>query len=62
MSYQKMKTSQVFQQINSEEKAREFVWRIKFGGKEFACSKCGHEEFWQRHGRCEVMVDTALGN
>lgn len=51
-----MKGDQVFQEINSEEKAREFVWKIKFGGKDFTCPKCAHEKFWQRRDRNEVRL------
>lgn len=46
MGYQKYKGLSFFKKINTEEKARQLVWAVKFGGKDFVCSKCKNESFY----------------
>ena len=43
MDYQHMKFSQLLKELNSEEKARMWVWLAKFDGKEFVCPQYHHE-------------------
>jgi len=47
MKYQRMKFSQLLKELDSEEKARTWIWLAKFDGKEFVCPKCTHENFYQ---------------
>lgn len=54
MSYQRMKISEVFKQIQTEEQAREWVWKSRFGGKDFVCPHCRNESFWQYEKRLEI--------
>lgn len=54
MDYRKIRSSQFFQKINSEEKARQWLWRARCGGKDFVCIKCKGESYWQHHGRPEI--------
>lgn len=54
MGYQRFKGFQFFRKINTEEKARNFVWKTRFGGKEFICRHCGHEEFYPTRTLPEV--------
>lgn len=54
MKYQKMKAARLFSEINSEEKAREWIWQEKFGGKDFQCSKCESSEFYQHRKYPEI--------
>lgn len=54
MSYERIKTSQFFEMISTEESARGWVWRSRFGGKDFVCPECKHEKFWQHQAQCEI--------
>jgi transposase-like protein len=54
MAYERLRTSQFFSEIDSEMKARDWVWRSRFGGKDFVCPHCKHEKFWQHHLRPEI--------
>ncbi|MBX9786313.1 MAG: hypothetical protein K2Y08_03135 [Alphaproteobacteria bacterium] len=46
MKYQRMKFSQLLKELDSEEKARAWIWLAKFDGKEFCCPRCAHEKFY----------------
>lgn len=54
MKYQKMKFHRILSELDSEEKARLWVWLAKFDGKQFVCTKCQHEEFYQHIKSPEV--------
>lgn len=54
MGYERMRSGQLFQDIDTEEKAREWVWRSRYGGKAFVCPHCGDERYWQHKTRAEV--------
>lgn len=43
MVYARIKASQVFDLIKTEVEARDWVWRSWFGGKDFVCAECDHE-------------------
>jgi hypothetical protein len=53
MKYTHLKAAQFYKQLNSEEKARNFVWKSRFDGKDFICPKCQHEEYWQHQSEAE---------
>jgi len=42
-----MKFSKIIRELDSEEKARSWVWLAKFDGKEFCCPKCGEKSYYQ---------------
>jgi len=54
MKYRRMKFTKILQELDSEEKARSWVWVAKFDGKNFLCPKCQHEEFYQHKKSPEV--------
>jgi len=54
MKYRRMKFTKILQELDSEEKARTWVWAAKFDGKNFSCPKCQHEEFYQHKKSPEV--------
>ena len=54
MSYQRMKAVKISEEIDTEEKARQWVWKSRFGGKDFICPQCEGESFWQHQSRPEV--------
>jgi hypothetical protein len=66
MKYQKMKFTKILQELDSEEKARAWIWIAKFEGSNFVCPKCQHEHFYQhikkpevrecKHCHCEVRL------
>lgn len=52
--YRKMKSIKIFKELDSEEKARLWVWLAKFDGKEFVCPKCKNESYYQHRKYPEV--------
>jgi len=54
MEYVKFKGWEVLRKINTEEKARDFVWKTKFGGKDFVCPDCQGENFWEYKNEPEI--------
>jgi transposase-like protein len=54
MKYEKMKAVRLYREIDTEAKAREWIWSIKFGGKPFECSACHGKEFYQHKKNPEV--------
>jgi hypothetical protein len=54
MKYPEMKFSKLLQELDSEEKARTWIWLAKFDGKEFICPKCNHEEYYQHKKNPEI--------
>lgn len=54
MKYQRMKFSRILRELDSEEKARAWVWLAKFQGKEFVCPKCSAESYYQHRKSPEV--------
>lgn len=43
-----------FKKINTEAKARELIWDLKFEGKDFSCPDCSCEDFYQHHSEPEI--------
>lgn len=62
MSYLRFQGMSFFKQINTEEKARNLVWRSRFSGKEFICPECKHEEFYQLVTRPEIRKCKSCGH
>lgn len=54
MVYRRMKFNKILKELDSEEKARMWVWLVKFDGKIFLCPKCRHENFYQHKKNPEV--------
>jgi hypothetical protein len=54
MKYQKMKCNKILSELNSEEKARAWIWLAKFDGKEFFCPTCSGEHFYQHKKNPEI--------
>jgi transposase-like protein len=49
-----MKFNKILKELDSEEKARSWIWLAKFDGKEFCCTKCSSESFYQHKKNPEV--------
>jgi len=54
MKYQRMSFCKILSELDSEEKARIWVWLAKFDGKEFICPKCSNESCYQHHKNPEI--------
>lgn len=49
-----MKFCRILSELDSEEKARVWIWLAKFDGKEFICRQCSNETYWQHHKNPEI--------
>lgn len=49
-----MKFCKLLRELDSEEKARAWIWLAKFDGKEFVCPQSNNEACWQHHKNPEV--------
>jgi ISXO2-like transposase domain len=54
MQYPHMKFCRLLSELDSEEKARAWIWLAKFDGKEFVCPQCNNEACWHHHKNPEV--------
>lgn len=54
--YERFGLIRFVQEIDTEEKARDWVWRSKFEGKDFRCRHCQSEEFYSHQVRPEVRT------
>ena len=54
VQYRRMKFNKILKELDSEEKARAWVWLAKFDGKIFSCPKCQSEQFYQHKKNPEV--------
>src|SRR3989338_8505817 len=54
VQYSRMKFNKILKELDSEEKARTWVWLAKFDGKTFICPKCQHEQFYQHTKSPEI--------
>jgi hypothetical protein len=54
MLYEVFTSERIFTEINTEEAARELIWRCRFGGKDFKCPHCACESFYQHKSRAEI--------
>jgi len=56
MEYKKLSGLEFFVQLNSEKKAREWIWLTRFGELGFECGHCGHQKYFQHQSRPEVRT------
>lgn len=61
LKYQRMKFSRILKELDSEEKARTWVWLAKFDGKDFVCQKCCGEHYYQQKVKPEIRKCKACG-
>lgn len=54
MGYRHIKFTKILKDLDSEEKARIWIWLAKFDGKEFICPKCKSEHYCQYKKNPEV--------
>ena len=54
MKYQRMKFNRILRELESEEKARAWVWQAKFQGQEFICPKCNSQLCWEHQKNPEI--------
>lgn len=54
MQYDHMGFWRIMSGLDSEEKARAWIWLAKFDGKEFVCPKCTNETYYQHHKNPEI--------
>lgn len=54
MQYAHMRFWKIMNELDSEEKARAWIWLAKFDGKEFTCPKCKNETYYQHHKSPEI--------
>jgi len=54
MFYKAFSSEEFFTEITNEEAARNLIWCCRFSGKDFVCSSCEHEEFYQHRSRPEI--------
>jgi len=52
--YERFTEARFFKEIDTEENARNLVWKTRFDGKEFVCPQCRSEIFWQHAERPEI--------
>lgn len=61
MQYQRMKFGKILKELDSEEKARAWVWLAKFDGKLFICPKCTGESYYQMKKNPEIRKCRTCG-
>ena len=54
LKYQRMKFGKILTELDSEEKARAWIWLAKFDGKEFMCPHCFGEKYYQQKTNPEI--------
>jgi len=54
--YVPLKGAHFFKEIDSEEKARQWAWKARFGGREFECPQCRGNEYYQHKAPAEVRT------
>lgn len=62
LKYQHMKFSKILKELDSEEKARAWIWLAKFDGKDFVCPKCFGEDYYQQKVKPEIRKCKSCGN
>jgi len=56
MTYKKLSGIDFFKVMNSEKRAREWIWRTRFGEAGFRCRDCGEEKYYELQTRIEVRT------
>lgn len=54
LKYQRMKFGKILRELDSEEKARAWIWLAKFDGKAFVCPHCQGEQYYQQKTNPEI--------
>ena len=54
MAYTKMKFGEILKALDSEEKARAWIWLAKFDGLEFMCPECQNTKYYQLKHNQEI--------
>jgi len=54
MQYQQLRSIEFFREVDTEEKARQWLWQCRFDGKDFVCPDCEGEGFWQHRKQAEI--------
>ena len=54
MGYLRLKLAEFFGLVDTEEEARDLFWRARFGGKQFECPRCFHDNYYAFSTRPEV--------
>ena len=61
LKYRRMKFSKILKELDSEEKARAWIWLAKFDGKDFVCPKCQGEHYYQQKVNPEIRKCKTCG-
>lgn len=61
MKYQRMKFGKILKELDTEEKARAWIWLAKFDSKDFVCPKCFGEHYYQQKVISEIRKCKACG-
>lgn len=61
MEYKKMKFSRLLKELDSEEKARAWIWLAKFDGKNFICPECKGLGYYQQKKIPEIRKCKTCG-
>jgi len=54
--YKSMKTHEFFMQIQTEEQAREWIWKSRFGRDGFQCPHCKEKKYYRHISRPEIRT------
>lgn len=54
MRYRRLKFTKILKELDSEEKARMWIWLAKFDGKKFTCPKCKSNNYYQHKKNPEI--------
>jgi len=61
LKYQRMKFGKILRELDSEEKARAWIWLAKFDGKDFVCPHCLGETYYQQKTNPEIRKCKTCG-
>jgi hypothetical protein len=56
MRYISLRSEDFFRQMNTEAKARDWLWRSRFDGQEFCCPHCRAQSYYRHDSRPEVRT------
>lgn len=55
--YRKLSTTEFFRTVNTEHRARQWLWKAKYKGeRSFECPRCTHRKYWASRTRPEVRT------